>query len=358
MTTHQRPAALAEVAKLKSHFSVVLTLLRANPPARLDPAQRLTRALLLDELERYAAEGAFPQNRHTPERAPVFIDHVGTRCAVAHLMDVSGLGALALEVRDRTNFAVLPSIAEDPRVVSWLEAAGLTAAEAALIQPSYCFTSPSSCLCDGIGPLNETALVIATPAGEGRATVAQVLESKLDGVAVGAEIDLRTFVVRIPTGSDSVVLRVQPRAGADAGGPLLVARSSLVGLSSDTMIPCSTWGVSSLPLSKTDALAAIQSADPKACGTYLASLDKEWTITLAQKNPTCGSMAPPVPPPESTATAPAPTPAATAPVSGADPNGEAAAAGCDLGGLAGSAPTSLAVLAAVVGAIAARRVRG
>jgi hypothetical protein len=84
-------ASLTEVTAVKSHFRSVLWLLRQRRPPGLDPAQKVARALLLDELEDYAAPGVFPLNTHSPgERRPTFIDEIGTRCAVAHLLDFSG----------------------------------------------------------------------------------------------------------------------------------------------------------------------------------------------------------------------------------------------------------------------------
>lgn len=142
-------ASLTEVKAVKSHFRSVLWFLRQRRPAGLDPAQKAARALLLDELELYAARGVFPLNTQFPgERRPTFIDEAGTRCAVAHLLDMSGEESLALEVRDRMNFAPVSEIAEDLRIGAWLEAAGFTREEIALVQPSYCSDTPSSCVCD------------------------------------------------------------------------------------------------------------------------------------------------------------------------------------------------------------------
>lgn len=347
MTSFRNPAALAEVHSLQSHFAAVLTLLRANPPARLDAAQRLTRALLLEELERYGSEGVFPQNPRSGAPIPVFVDDVGMHCAVGHLMRVSGQGALALEIRDRTNFAIVPSIAEDPRVVAWLEAAGLTAEEAALIQPSYCSDSPSTCVCESSGESPGTAAVLITTTREGRATVVQILWSKLDGIDVGTEIELAATSRTFQT-DENFIVRVARNDQAGADAPAFIARQTLAVFTGDSMIPCSTLGARSLPLSKADAISALRSADPQACQNYLASLDKGWTTTAGQKDPDCGGL-------RGGTSTPAPSATASGDDWGNDP--VPAAGGCDLGGLAASSPASLAVLASVALAIAARRAR-
>lgn len=52
--------------------------------------QRLVRALLLQALAEYRAAGRFPKNRDFAQKTPYFIDANGTRCAMAHLMELGG----------------------------------------------------------------------------------------------------------------------------------------------------------------------------------------------------------------------------------------------------------------------------
>jgi hypothetical protein len=114
----------------------------------LRPLQRLARRLLLAELARYRARGRFPRNHDFVEPTPHFVDAAGTRCAVAHLLDVSGEGGLVRSIAHRRNHARVAELVDEARLVAWLEAAGLSLEEAALIQPSYCFRPDlGDCVC-------------------------------------------------------------------------------------------------------------------------------------------------------------------------------------------------------------------
>jgi hypothetical protein len=76
------------------------------------------------------------------------VDAAGTRCAIAHLIEAAGEGALVAEIARTRNNAWVREPADDPRVVAWLDANGLTLEEAARIQPSYEETAmcpPSAC---------------------------------------------------------------------------------------------------------------------------------------------------------------------------------------------------------------------
>lgn len=95
--------ALAGDPVVQHHLLMVAAALRAETPARLDPATRARRLAHLDALEAYARAGAFPQpetvgshHRSTqpprgcvsPDgpRMPMFVDGRGTHCAVGHLV--------------------------------------------------------------------------------------------------------------------------------------------------------------------------------------------------------------------------------------------------------------------------------
>lgn len=126
----------------------------------LPRAARLARMLLIRELEAYRDRGVFPKNHHVPGRRPTFIDEHGTRCAMAHLMELGGAGALVTEVAREANHAYVDDLAADQRFTSWLAAAGLSVAEAARIQPSYieqCM-SAAEALCM-VAPASPTAIV-------------------------------------------------------------------------------------------------------------------------------------------------------------------------------------------------------
>ncbi len=310
-------AFLTEVTAVKSHFRSVLWFLRQRRPPELDPAQKVARALLLDELEDYAARGIFPLNTHSPgERRPTFIDEVGTRCAVAHLLDMSGEASLALEVRDRMNFAPVSDIVEEPRFVAWLEAAGFTREEIALVQPAYCDLTAAQCVCDVTGPdFADQALVSY------RTTATGLYVTEVHRGAPGIEVGLRVLgpgespdVKRAPAEAETFErIAWVPAATRNKDGEAYTARGRTALYIDQGNAQCTPGVANARPLSTENASKALLSPSRAACMKYLESIDEGWT------NDSCG--------------------------------------GCDMTNLAGSSTASLAVLAAIVGAIAARRRR-
>lgn len=148
----QSEAALSEREVIARHLEIVETTLRGEPPAGLTETQQRARAALLDELHAYRVRGEFPRNLDFAQRrVPYFIDDRGTACAVGHLMIASGAEALAREIATYENNDFLADI-DHPGVGAWLAAHGLTAAEAAWIQPSYtpCWDEPYVCGVDGL----------------------------------------------------------------------------------------------------------------------------------------------------------------------------------------------------------------
>ena len=273
MTELRSASALAEVDALRAHFAAALHLLRSHELAPLGVAQRITRALLLDEIERYAAHGVFPENRHFPgERRPTFIDEDGTQCAVARLMHLTGAEALALEVQERTNFAAVPEIALDERVRQWAEAAGFTIEELAVLQPAYCHIPRTSCVCRHAGPLaaNEALVVLEPTSTAGTYRITSVLESRLD-VAVGSVIELDDE----PTFRSSAMVRI----GYTEDVGTFDLRSFVMSPNPSTEPLCDSWVSSALLMSTDDAKSALLSADPRSCDAYLKSLDRRWAET-------------------------------------------------------------------------------
>jgi hypothetical protein len=67
----------------------------------------------------------------------VFIDEHGTHCAVGYLMARTGAGDLARRIAGTANLARVADLAADPGFGDWLDRNGLTAVEAAMIQPAY-----------------------------------------------------------------------------------------------------------------------------------------------------------------------------------------------------------------------------
>ena len=130
-------AVASDQLRIRAHLERVEAELRARDASSLAPNAREARARALDRLHAYAARGVFPRNtRHSGERVPYFIDDEARACAVAHLIQASGAPALAETVRVRENNARVAAMTTD--LGPWLEENGLTAEEAAQIQPTYC----------------------------------------------------------------------------------------------------------------------------------------------------------------------------------------------------------------------------
>jgi len=130
-------AGSGEVARVQEHLRGAEASARAADPRALTPAQRARRVEVLDELTRYRARGEFPRNLDFAARTPSFIDDRGVRCAMAHLIETFGGAVLVARVAATANHAYVRELAADPELRAWLDAHGLTVAEAARIQPSY-----------------------------------------------------------------------------------------------------------------------------------------------------------------------------------------------------------------------------
>ncbi|HUQ05283.1 MAG TPA: hypothetical protein VM261_22420 [Kofleriaceae bacterium] len=168
----------AQITRLRRHFAAVDAELRTADVSHLTPAQREAREASLARLRAYAARGEFPHNHLRGELTPVFIDEHGTRCAMAHLIEQGGGAELARAIAHEENLAYVPQLAADarfqPDLVAWLDRNGLTAAEAARIQPSYngCDFNP----CDDKDKVDRGA------------AIASVGLAALNGLAIGANL--------------------------------------------------------------------------------------------------------------------------------------------------------------------------
>jgi hypothetical protein len=128
----------AETARVRAHLARVESALRGRDASRWTAEQRRARLRNLDQLHAYWTAGVFPHNHDFyGERMPYFIDRHGTRCAMAFLIEQSGALALVRRVAATANNARVRDLASDPELVAWLDRAGMTAAEAAWVQPEY-----------------------------------------------------------------------------------------------------------------------------------------------------------------------------------------------------------------------------
>ncbi|TVP44595.1 MAG: hypothetical protein EA350_11300 [Gemmatimonadales bacterium] len=136
--TRRPPAIEAERALVQAHLAEVEAALRAAPTDHLGSEQRANRASLLDELRAYRLAGSFPRNLEVAGRSPVFVDDTGVHCAVGHLLHRTGEDELVAAVAEARNRARIFDLLDDPALVVWLDASGLSPVEAAWIQPMYC----------------------------------------------------------------------------------------------------------------------------------------------------------------------------------------------------------------------------
>lgn len=136
----QAPTASSEctqrqIEAKQRHLAVVIEELGARDVSHLTESQRAARTQALEWLARYRERGEFTENVEFPRRdMPYFIDHEGTRCALAHLIDQSGEPELVLDLAVDYNNAYISQLPEDERLAAWLERHGLTAEEIAFIQ--------------------------------------------------------------------------------------------------------------------------------------------------------------------------------------------------------------------------------
>ena len=295
---------------------VAIHIRRAERAARgrtnvVDHATRLVRALLLGELARYRREGVFPRNPGLP-RTPIFVDAQGTRCAMAHLLEVGGEHALVDRIARERNLAYVPELADEPRLIAWLAAAGLTVAEAAAIQPEYCGTN-SDCVCGA------TFSYVPYPVPARGVLEGHVIrQDPLDGLSMVRLTTIHGEALGYAPG-DTIIAYV----GASMPGDRALVPVSLengasedvlggVVISDDGGYTCQSQSVRARPVRGTDFIAAVLSDD---CAASLAAVGSSWA------RDTCG------------------------------PQG----GGCAIGG---DAPSTVGILLAVVSVLAARTLRG
>jgi len=128
----------AETARIQAHLLGAEREMESRDVSRLPAPQREARGRALEALRRYRLAGRFPHNHRVPgARIPVFVDEHGTPCAMAYLIAESGGVELVRRIASTRNLALIRQLADDAELVAWLRANGMTAAEAARVQPTY-----------------------------------------------------------------------------------------------------------------------------------------------------------------------------------------------------------------------------
>ena len=269
-----------ERARVRRHLRRAEAHARTAPQTGLTHVQRTVRSLLLRELERYRRAGRFPVNRDFDSATPYFIDARGTRCAMAHLLELGGESELVRKIAAERNNARVRELADEPRLIAWLEAAGLSVAEAALIQPSYCSTLRNGCVCSSSGVMFE-AVAVDTNADHSVTARIEVVHGPSD-LAAGDEIEVSAG-------------RIQP------GVPLLVSAHTAADGSVDYYgrefaTPQSCTGEAPF-LTRSQWASAASASD---CEGYLQTLDPRWEQSVCDEEAcSCSVPGAPLAPPTS-----------------------------------------------------------
>ncbi|MES2178624.1 MAG: hypothetical protein V4550_12265 [Gemmatimonadota bacterium] len=128
-----------EVRRIRAHFDSVLIELSARDAHALSPDQQARRQWVMHEVAAYRDRGDFPHNYDFPgQSVPYFTDRkTGTLCAVANLLAKSGANDIVARVTRTNNNVWVAELEADTAFTRWLDANGLTLAEAARIQVPY-----------------------------------------------------------------------------------------------------------------------------------------------------------------------------------------------------------------------------
>jgi hypothetical protein len=224
LSAARRPAtasSAAEIARLRAHFDSVDAELRARDVSALTPSQRAARARHVATLRAYRDRGVFPTNTDFPgRRVAYFVDRDGTACAVGYLLLADGRRDVVDRVRSTDNHALVPALAGDTAFTVWLDASGLTLAEAARIQPEYGGSS------DDID--TPTAVMSGIFGVAGGVTVGVSLAARPDAPGRGWRVGAGVAV-----GALNLLLSGVMRAVDDDGGArTLAAVNAVVGVAS------------------------------------------------------------------------------------------------------------------------------
>jgi hypothetical protein len=290
-------ATTTEDARIAAHIEGAERAAVRAAPRGLSRLQRLTRALLLEALADYRRAGVFPRNTDFPDRpTPYFIDARGVRCAMAHLMELGGAAALVARIARTRNNAFVRELADEPELLAWLDAAGLSVAEAARIQPTYCDV-PAANVCGGMfqssvraGAVGVLELVVASH-GEGGRAFARVETVYGDGRGLSVGDEVHVVAHAVGTRILSPVYESDPHAqgavdagtaavevgtfGGDAGktAPSPAVRSGLI-LTGDQVAFAHLEGRS---LQKDVVVDALRTAERRECVHKLGAIDSYWT---------------------------------------------------------------------------------
>lgn len=273
-----------ERSRLRAHFREVLAELRGRDVSHLSAAQQASRGRLIEELAGYARTGRFPRNTGFPgARVPYFVDPFGTRCAMAHLIESTGETALVARVAATRNNALVRDLEADASLQAWLAAAGLTAAEAARIQPSYCFENKAfACFCTSYS--NSEGVVEGTVVDAGSDSYKVKVEVIHGDVQAKVGEEIAVSDGNVAKVGDSVLVTISHNVQDEEfySRLLKVEKDGSVALSCNLDIPS---------LKKEDAIKATLDADSRGCEEELVSVDSKWDESQCEDGGGCATSA-------------------------------------------------------------------
>jgi hypothetical protein len=255
--------SMLEIQRVADHIQRAEVMATNRDTSKLSYVQQLVRKLLLQALTDYRADGRFPKNRDFAKRTPYFIDADGTRCAMAHLMELGGERDLVAKIAAERNNAYVRELADEPALLAWLEAAGLSVEEAAAIQPSYCELI-TNCICGGDFsfieyPVPARGVIEGVVQTNGKLRVDRTYGDVL-GMQIGSEV---TIATEAAVGS-LVVAPIDSASGPIHG----------VILDQQNEYACHSQGVGAAPkLSASEFARAVTSND---CAGELRAQSSDW----------------------------------------------------------------------------------
>lgn len=284
--THSLAVPNVERARVARHIEVAERRAAAAGTHELPPTTRMVRALLLEALAEYRSLGVFPTNDVVEDRkTPIFIDRFGVRCAMAHLIEISGGGALVERIARDRNLATIQELADEPDLVDWLGAAGLSLEEAAAIQPSYCHESEADQLCSASYDAVYAEATVVAVAGDvaARAVIVRIDWTSDDsGPAVGTTLPAIQYACaqgqeeHCRTVGDRVVGFFTPFA-YDGGALVLGVDQRFT--SDGPFVAGNSPFQKAHPLPKETALRAVTS-DRTTCARILTEADPAWSESI------------------------------------------------------------------------------
>ena len=164
---------------ISAHLMLVEYTLKSRDVSHLTAIQRNNRAQLLEKLKAYWKAGIFPINNYLTYKNPVFIDRIGTHCAVGYLMQQSGSEELARKIDKYEKFAYVKEIKAEGHA-EWAKTNGFTVDELAWIQPAY---PPNFILADLAGGLDGSVNAMAIDPTQGTMYVGGNFTNSTEGIA-------------------------------------------------------------------------------------------------------------------------------------------------------------------------------